>query len=346
MEELVIVMVCLALNGLFSCFEMAFVTVTKPQLRQLAKEVTSPATKLLRLRENPERTLSIIQIGITLVGMVSAAVGGAGAEEFLAPFFERRFTMSENAAEGLAIAVVVLPLTILSVILGELVPKTIALRNPLRVSLLGARWIVLADRIFSPLVTFLETATKLILRLLPTRLGPDTPVDSSSLDVGSLSVPTQQYVANLAITETRRVREVMVSWPSVSKISLSDERGAVATAVIVSGHTRLLVVENHEVRGLLHTKEFIAMLATENADWHSIVRPVLFVKESEMALAALRLMQSKRTNLCVVLDDNAEPIGIVTLADIIEEVVGDIFDEDDDGRMRKMLATHAQWRKR
>ena len=345
MIELIIVLICLVLNGLFACFEMAFVTVTKPQLRKLAKDTNSPAAKILYLRENPERTLSIIQIGITLVGMISAAVGGAGAEETLSPILENRFGMSENLAEGLSIGLVVLPLTLFSVILGELVPKTIALRNPLKISMLGAHWILLADKILSPIVTVLERATKLVLVLVPKRSAQESSAQQL-VELESLSPRTQQYIANLAATETRRIREVMVSWNSVSKIQLSDELNAVAAAVIGSGHTRLPVIENGVVRGLLHTKEFIALLTTNAPDWHGIIRPVLAVRDSEMALAALRLMQSKRSNMCIVADINGMPIGIVTLEDIIEEVVGDLFDEDDDGRIRKILATHARWRAR
>ena len=324
---------------------MAFVTVTKPQLRKLAKTASSPATRILSLRENPERTLSIIQIGITLVGMISAAVGGAGAEESFAPIFEQRFGMSERASEGLAIVLVVIPLTIFSVVLGELVPKTIALRSPLKISLLGARWILLADRLLSPLVTFLETMTKFVLKLLPKRAS-EMPSAGSQIELEHLSAPTQQYIANIVETETRKVREVMVPWSAVSTISVTADRSSVASAAITSGHTRIPVVEGDSVRGLLHTKEFIALLATDAPEWHGIIRPVLYLKESEYALAALRLMQSKRTNMCIIVDQNSRPIGIVTLEDIIEEVVGDLFDEDDDGRVRKILSSHARRRLR
>ncbi len=169
MEEIVIIGICLVLNGLFSCFEMAFVTVTKAQLRQMAKKGTKAASRILQLRENPERTLSVIQVGITLVGMVSAAVGGAGAEEVFAPAIESAFGISENKAEAVAIALVVIPLTFLSVVLGELVPKSIALRDPRWVTVKGASWISLADKAFSPLVRVLEGSTKLIMMLFPRR---------------------------------------------------------------------------------------------------------------------------------------------------------------------------------
>lgn len=346
MEEILIITICLLLNALFACFEMAFVTVTKPQLRQLSKTGVRAADRILQLRENPERTLSIIQIGITLVGMVSAAVGGAGAEESFAPIFENRFGFSENAAEALAILLVVVPLTILNVVLGELVPKTIALRNPVRVSIIGARWIVLADRIFAPLVTFLEMATKSILWLLPKRKSSENVEQTAPVEIDHLSKQTQQYVLNLVGVENRRARDVMVPWEQVNVVQESDSLEQVTAAVISYGHTRLPVCREGKVIGILHTKEFIAMIATMSDDWRSMIRPAIEITEREFALRAFRLMQERRGHLAIVTAASGEPVGAVTMEDIFEEVVGDMYDEDDDGRIRKLLSSQVRFRSR
>lgn len=346
MAEILIIALCLILNALFACFEMAFVTVTKPQLRQLSNAGVRAADRILTLRENPERTLSVIQVGITLVGMISAAVGGAGAEETFAPVLEQSFGMSENMAEAAAILIVVLPLTVLNVVLGELVPKTIALRDPVRVSVIGARWITLADRLFSPLVSFLEKATKLFLLLLPKRKGSlavDTP---AAVEIDHLSKQTQQYVLNLVGVENRRVKDVMVPWEQVNTIQDSDPLEQVTAAVIRHGHTRLPVCREGKHIGILHTKEFIAMLATATEDWRTMVRPVIEVSESELALSALRKMQSKRSHMSIVVGTDGSPKGVVTLEDVLEEVVGEIYDEDDDGRVRKLISAQSRLRSR
>lgn len=345
MEEFVIVVVCLILNGLFACFEMAFVTVTKPQLRQVARSGDSAAKRILALRENPERTLSVIQIGITLVGMISAAVGGAGAEESFAPVFEQRLGLSENSAEALAIISVVVPLTLFSVVLGEIVPKTIALRDPLRISMMGAKWISGVDRVFSPLVTVLEAATKLVLNFVPKRKA--VTVDAAtSVEIDHLSKQTQQYVLNLVGVETRKVKDVMVPWSQVNFLDENDDVVSVTASVIRSGHTRLPVCREGKVIGLLHTKEFIAMVATTSADWHSLVRPVIKAESGELALRVLRQMQERRSHFAIVEDAGSSLLGIVTLEDIIEEIVGELFDEDDDGRVRKVLGSQMRTRSR
>jgi putative hemolysin len=341
MEESVVVAVCLLINGLLSCFEMAFVSVPKPQLRKLQKDGVKAAGLILGLRANPERTLSVIQVGITLVGLISAAVGGAGAEEFIAPIFEKTYGLSENTAEILSIIAIVIPLTFLNVVLGELVPKTIALRSPSKVVVYGAKWIVWADRIFSPLVSLLERATKLVLWFLPKR-GQEPPVDpSASVEIDHLSTQTRQYVLNLVSAEGRRVKDLMVSWETVIHVPEAATNEEIAVAVVKSGHTRLPVVRNGQVIGLLHTKEFIALMAAVDVqkDWRGLIRPMSVVSETDAALRVLRMMQEKRSHLAVVLSGSRSPIGIITLVDVLEDVIGDIYDEDDDGRMKKLLTS-------
>jgi putative hemolysin len=165
MTEIVVVFICLLLNALFAGYEMAFVSVPRSELRGLARAGNKEAKSLLSLRENPERTLSVIQVGITLVGAVAAAVGGSGAGEFIEPYFVKKFDLSEGVAEGLSVALVVIPITYLSVVVGELVPKTLALRNPAKIVLSGAMALFLADRILSPIISLLEWSTKKILKI-------------------------------------------------------------------------------------------------------------------------------------------------------------------------------------
>jgi putative hemolysin len=343
MEEILIILFCIFVNALFACFEMAFVTVTRPQLRKLAKAGNRSAEKLLKLRDNPERTLSVVQIGITLVGLISAAVGGAGAKESFAPLFESWFNLSENTAEFVAILTVVLPLTFFNVVLAELVPKTIALRDPLRVSTFGVRGIIWMDRAFSPLVWALEKTTRFILYFLPRKKAPLVE-HTAAVEVDHLSTQTQQYVLNLVGVENRKVKEVMVPWENVNRVNESDSVSDVVSAVIRSGHTRLPVFQEGKVVGLLHTKEFNALLTTAPQSWQRLIRPVIQVKESELALKALRQMQEKRSHIAIVIDQFANPLGIVTLEDIIEEIVGDIYDEDDDGRMTKLIANQVRFK--
>lgn len=170
MAELLVICICLILNALFASYEMAFVSVSKAELKKLARDPfrrrqSKDAQMVLAWRDRPERTLSIIQIGITLVGAVSAAVGGAGSSESIEPFLISELHWKQNTAEVISIALVVIPLTFVNVLMGELVPKSLALKNSIRISLFGARWISWIERIFSPAVNMFEWATRHVLRI-------------------------------------------------------------------------------------------------------------------------------------------------------------------------------------
>src|SRR5215216_6513486 len=165
MIETGIIVVCLLINALLAGAEMAFVAVSKPGLRELVRQGHTKAELLLRLREQPGRTLSVIQIGITMVAALAGAVGGAGAEEVLSPSIETWLGVTENTADTIAIGIVVLPLTYLTVVVGELVPKTLALKHALRFALRIGPWLSLSDTVLGPLVTVLEWSTKQLLKV-------------------------------------------------------------------------------------------------------------------------------------------------------------------------------------
>jgi len=325
------------MNSLLAAYEMAFVTVSRGSLRKLAKEGNADAQRLVGLRESPERTLSIIQIGITLVGVLSSAVGGAGASESIEPIFRERFGLGENSAEFIAIILVVLPLTYLNVVIGELTPKSIALKHPLRITLWGAKWLFIADRILAPAVNTLEWSTRQILRIF--RSPPPAASPETLLEIDALPPHHQQAVLNLAHLETRKVRDILVPWSSVVRVGTEDSMDAIVPLIFASGHTRMPVVdEKGSVIGILHTKECLAFRETGGKDWKSIIRPILVVQPQDATLSILRQMQKGKSHLAVVMAGKDHPLGIVTFEDISEEIWGDLYDEDEDSRIRKVFA--------
>lgn len=339
MAELLIIVVCLVLNAVFSAIEMAFVTIGKPELRQRVKRGDGKAGRLLSLRENPERALSVIQVGITLVGAVSAAVGGAGAEENLAPLLETGFGLSEDLAEGFAIGAIVVPLTYLSVVIGELVPKTVALRYPTQVLNFGAAFLHIGNRALGPIVTLLEVSTRwMVRRILPLSSPSATESQPSELDLQGLSTHQRQYILNLANIEMKKVRDALLPWVQVERIDQTSSFEDVLSKVIQSGHTRLPVTASERLLGVLHSKEFLAFAAAGRRDWQTIVRPAVEVRPQDELLSVLRRLQDQKRHMAIVVDESRQNLGLITLEDIIEEVIGDVFDEDDDGLIRKILS--------
>ncbi len=343
--ELVVVLVCLVINAILSCVEMAFVSVGRPQIRQMALAGNREALRLLALRENPERTLSVLQIGITMVGVISAAVGGAGAQETIAPWIMERFGLSEAVAEAFSILFIVVPITILSVVVGELVPKTVALKRPMSIALASSRWLAVGDAMLAPIVGALEWMTKRILGLFFRWLKPERQTDGdSSVELGGLPAWHRQYVVNLVQLEKKQVRDVMVPWNRVITMQANQPLAEASARFLASGHSRIPVLDGQEVRGFLYSKEFMFFCATGDDNWTSILRPILAVRDTNSLLGVMRLMQDKRNHLSLVYSQDKQLLGIVTLEDILEEVVGEIYDEDDDGRLRTLLATSGKLR--
>lgn len=342
MDEILIISFCLLLNGIFAAYEMAFVSFPRGELRKMAANGNARAKRLLKMRENPERTLSIIQIGITLVGAIAAAVGGAGASEVLEPYFVER-GLNELGAEIVSIVIIVIPLTYLNVVVGELVPKSLALKNPVKVVMAGADTLFLSDKVFYPIITILERSTKLILRLFP-RSSKNTVSEETAVEIDSLSVPHREIVLNSVALQKKKIRDTMVPWNEVNFVHLSDRLDDVAQMVFASGHTRLPVLSEGAVVGILHTKEFLALRESPEKDWTKIIRPHLVVNINDSSLKMLRTMQQARFHMAIVMS-SGRPVGIITLEDVMEEIVGDIYDEDDDGRIRKLFLSRSRLRK-
>lgn len=339
MTEIIAMLVCIALNSFLSLTEMAFVSVGKNRLRELARQGNKDAQRLVLLRDNPERTLSILQIGISLLGAIAAATGGVSIEEALSPYLQNQLGLSESVSEVLGIILVVFPLTYLSVVLGELVPKTLALRDPLKVSLKSAKWLVLADKIFMPVVNLLEWSTKKILSAITPRVKtPSQEQSDDAVDIDRLSAPHRQYVLNLINIKNKRIRDVYVPVKDVTSVSVDKSIDEVHLIFIESGYTRLPVIESGTIVGTLHSKEFMAFQASGKKDWKEILRPALSIHTQDSLLKVLRLVQTGKNQMALVTNGH-ETVGIVTLEDIVEEIIGDVFDEDEDNAIQRVLST-------
>jgi magnesium and cobalt exporter, CNNM family len=342
MSEIAIVVLCLLINALIAGAEMAFVAVSRPSLRELVRQGHRKAEVLLRLRERPERTLAVMQIGITLVAALAGAVGGAGAEEQLSPVLEK-LGLNENTADTVAIGLVVVPLTYLTVVIGELVPKTLALKHSLGFALATAPWLSLFDRVLGPLVTVFEWSTRGLLFLFRLATGSQTGMrgedsQQGTVELDLLSSQHRQYVMNLVDLERKRVRDIFLPWKQVVTAQVHQSAHEIQTTLLASGHTRLPVMDGEPLVGILHAKEFFALHASGAENWLSLVRPAVQLEDTLPLLSGLRVLQDHHVHMGIVYSGRTR-LGIVTLEDILEEVVGEIYDEDDDGALKAILTS-------
>lgn len=326
--SIIIVCFCLILNAMISCIEMAFVSVPISQLKKLEKKGNLNAKKILKLRLNPERTLSVLQIGITLVGAISAAVSGAGAEEKISPWIQKTYNINESLSEFISVLIVVLPLTYLSVVIGELVPKSFALRYSTQISLFSSRILEIGDKILSPAVSIMERSTKFILNTFSKKRIND---HSDSLEDGiTVSDENKNYVINISNLEKKRIKDIMVIWDKVEYIDSNLSFDEVIKIILETGHTRLPVKNKDIVLGFLHTKQFLSSYYLHgNTQWMKCVAKILEVNEDANPIEILRTLQKNQNHMALVKNSELKELGIITLEDIFESIFGEIGDEDD-----------------
>lgn len=342
MLEIFVVAFSIFANAVLSGLEMAFVTVSKAHLKKLAAEGSSSAARVLQLKSNPERTLSVLQVGITLVGAISAAVSGATAEEHLSPWFMTQFGLSENVAEYLSIAAVVLPLTYLSVVIGELVPKSLALKFPVKIALAGGLLLMIMDRVFAPFVVIFEYSTKFFTKFLFAKIQTKDNVDTTQeVDLDNLNETHKQFVFNLIGVDKRKVKDVMVPWDKVTTVNVDTHGHDVLEVIRTRMYTRLPVLQDDKIEGVLYTKEFIAEPEITKLDWRKLIRKAEFLSPNEPIVNALKRLQQRKSHMGIV-RSGERYLGIITMEDIFEEVIGDIYDESDE--TQQLLSSNSKIR--
>jgi putative hemolysin len=155
-------------------------------------------------------------------------------------------------------------------------------------------------------------------------------------------VTRQHYALDLVDLAHRRVRDAMVPWSQAVTADTSMSPQSLSDLALASGHTRLPILRNGEISGVLHTKELLIFLAAGERDWRTLLRPPVTVGPEDALLSVLRLLQTRRSHMGIVIDRGGTPVGIVTLEDILEEVLGDLYDEDDDRAVERLLAARGK----
>ncbi|MGH7733417.1 MAG: hemolysin family protein, partial [Gemmatimonadales bacterium] len=336
--DVIVVLVIICIGGFFAASEMALVSLREGQVRGLAKR-GKRGQKAARLALDPNRFFSAVQIGVTLATLVAGGYGATTLAGVLKSWLVRQH-LSDGWAGAVSFVVVTVCITFFSLILGELAPKRIGLQRAPRVALLAAP---LLDRIATlarPVVWLLTKSTNLIVAVLggDPRIGREamTEAELRELVTGSqsLSQDERHIVGDVFDAGKRQIREVLV--PRTEVVFLDAETPVAAAAEIAVGvpHSRLPVYQDSydNVIGFVHVRDLLGPgLAKGPAPVGRIARPVKFLPISKTVLSALSEMRRERAHLAIVVDEYGGTAGIVTLEDLVEELIGDIRDEYDSG---------------
>jgi putative hemolysin len=347
--ELVIIFVLILGNGFFAGAELALVSARRGRIAQLAAAGDKRAHLVEQLQADPHRFLATVQIGVTLVGTMASAVGGATAVQVLKPVFQQApLAAVRNAAEPLSLMVVVGLIAYCSLILGELVPKALALENTERMALRVARPISFFARIGGLAVAFLTLSSRTVLALLGVKSKGEQAfitkeeirhLVAESLESGEVTPGEQKFIHNIFEFTQTQVREVMVPRPRIVGLNLDLPRQEIIETVLNNQFSRYPVyredIEN--VIGFIHAKDLLGQVVTNpEAPFDTLVRPTFFVPEAKKIDVLLREMQRRHLHMALVVDEYGALSGIVTSEDILEELVGEIEDEHDAGEPRRI----------
>ena len=334
--EVIFVFVLILANGMFAMAEIAIVAARKPRLQQRAEEGDQKALTALGLANDPANFLSTVQIGITLVGVLAGAFGGATIAEQISIWLDQSPALAPYS-EVIGVAVVVILITYFTLILGELVPKRLALNNPERIATSLAAPMRTLARIASPLVGLLRLSSDLVLRLVGVKPSNEPPVTEEEIKVmieqgtqaGVFDAAEQDMVEAVFRLGDRRVGNLMTPRTEVIWLDLGDTSEENRKVILDSNHSIFPVAKGSldQVIGLVQAKDLLAAcLAGKDLVLEEVLSQPIYVPETMPALNVLEMLRESRVHTALVIDEYGGFQGLVTLFDILESIVGDIPD--------------------
>ena len=339
--EIFVIAFLLLLNAFFAFSEMAIVSASRPLLQEYAKQGKRSAIAALSLKENPGRFLSTVQVGITLVGILAGAYGGASiAKRLVDPFNAIAFI--NPYGETVAVVLIVTCITYFSVVLGELLPKQVALNNSEKFVLLVARPMSLLSLVCTPVVAILEISAKILMNIMGIKIEErgvtETEIKAVIADgaaSGAIEEDEHDLLRRIIRLGDRDVKSIMTHRSDVKFIHLSDTLSDVRQKISEAGHSRYPVINGDPtvVLGLVKTKEMMAKAVSE-ADFKvtDYLKDITFMSEHTVCLEALTKFRSQSVHIAAVIDEYGAFEGIFTTSDLLEAIVGIIpsnYNEDD-----------------
>ncbi len=331
---IILIIVLILANGLFAMSEIAMFSARKARLQQRADEGDMGAKAAYELAKTPNRFLSTIQMGMSLISILVGTLSGATMAGHLAAVL-RQVAFLAPYANALALILVVLVVTYFSLVLGELIPKRLGLNNPERVAAAVGRPMKTLARLAAPVVHVLSLSTELGLRLLGAHPSTDPPITQEEIkvlmaqgtQVGVFEEAEQDMVESVFRLGERRVDAIMTPRTEVVWLNQDDPVPDILQTVLESHYSIFPVAEGNldNVTGILVARELLAcQLTNEPLDLKTILKPPLFVPDSSPALKTLELLRTSRNHIALVIDEYGGFQGIVTLYDILEAIVGDV----------------------
>ncbi len=343
--QLILQLILIMINAFFACSEIAVVSLNEKKIEKLAEDGNKKAIIILKMIKTPEKFLSTIQISITLAGFLGSAFAADNFAGKLTNWIYNDLSfksINEGTLETFSIIFVTLILSYVTLVLGELVPKRIAMKNPEKVAGVVCGVISFAAVITKPVVWFLSVSTNAVLRLL--RINPKDEggevteeeirlmVDAGEED-GNIELNEKEMIENIFEFNNITAADIMVHRTEMTAINIEESSDEIIKIIKETGYSRFPVYEDNidNVIGILSTRNFLLnVCSNKQKSLKELVYEPYFVPESVRADALFSDMQSKNCHMVVVLDEYGGTSGLVTMEDLLEEIVGNIYDETDE----------------
>lgn len=351
--DILIILLLILINGFFVGAEIAFVSVRRTRLDELAEEGDRRAKRAQKLMRDPGRFLAVIQVAITFLGALASAVAAVSIVTVVAEPL-RGIAPLADYADTIALLLVTLIVSVVSIVLGELIPKGFALANPDRIALAVSGPVTLFAKIVSPLVAVLVLLTKVISK--PFGIDPTRTPELSAAEIrliveqgsqqGVLEAEEEQMISAVMSLSDSKLHEVMVPRIDIAAIDQEASFDDAVTLVLTEGHSRTPLYKESvdHIVGILYAKDLLRIIAAggPRPRLRDIMRPALFVPESQAVDDLLNELQRRRVHMAIVLDEYGGTAGLVTIEDLLEEIVGEIQDEFDEEEPMKVIVREGE----
>lgn len=338
--EFLIIVVLIVANGFFAASEIAIVSARRGRLEQQAAKGRRGARTALKLGAEPNRFLSTVQVGITLIGTFAAAFGGANFARILEQAL-RDVPVLAPYASSIALGSVVMVISYLTLIIGELVPKRLALQSAESIAMTVAPAMQLLSRVASPVVSFLSFSTTVVLRLLRRHDVAETPITEEDIIAlvregaaeGTVEAAEQELIKSVFSFTERTVRSLMTPRTQVVAVDINTSFDQVVQSILESGYSRIPVFQDtlDNIIGVLNVKDLLRTWGqTQSVDLRTLLRQPIYLLEHQRATVAFQQLKQQRSTLAIVLDEYAQVAGVISVEDLLEGLVGDLVDEYDE----------------
>lgn len=336
--EIFIILFLILLNGMFSMSEIALVSSRKAKLEIAAKNGKKSAAEALELANSPARFLSTVQIGITVIGILTGIYSGDTFKGYLIPYLEEMGLLTQYA-DNLAVAVITVIVTFLTLIFGELVPKRIGMAIPEDIATIVVRPMNILSRIASPFIWLLSKSSDLIFKVIGLKENDNSVTEEEIKNIiqegasdGTIEEIEHEIVQNVFQLGDRKITSLMTSVNDISYLDLDDPPEENREKIIEKKHSIYPVCKDgvNDIKGLLYIKDLLGKtLDDELQNLEPILRPALYIAENNHAYQVLEKFQEERIHFGVIVDEYGSVVGIVTMNDILDALVGDISETNE-----------------